>query len=65
MNIDAQLVHVLEPEIDVLALKGRRVDPALELLVVKVEHSAVRIGRFENHRAVELLHRGKIVSGNR
>ena len=44
-------------------LEGRRVDPALELLIVKIPHAAMRIGRFENHGAVETLHLGEIGFG--
>ena len=60
MDIDPQTVHVLEPTLDILAVEFRRIDPAFEPLVVKVAHAAVRIGLFENHGAVEALHRGKV-----
>ena len=42
--------------LNILPLEGRRVDPASELFVVKVGHAAVRIGRFQNHRAIDAFH---------
>jgi len=56
VDIDPKMIHVLEPATNILALQRRRVDPALELLVIKVPHAAVRIGLFENHGTVEALH---------
>ncbi len=63
VDIDAQLVHMLKATLDVLPLQGRCIDPALELLIVKIPHAAVRIRLFKNHRAVQALHLGEIRFG--
>ncbi len=63
MNVDAMLIHMLQAAVDVLPLQGTGVDPAGEFLVIKITHAAMGIGRFENHRAIEALHLGKISLG--
>jgi hypothetical protein len=53
MDIDAEPVHVLDSALNVLALESRGVDAAFELLVVKVSHAAVWIGRLQYHRSIQ------------
>jgi hypothetical protein len=55
MNIDAEPVHMLDPALDVTPFKDCCVDTTSQLFVIEISHAAVRIGLFENHRAVTAL----------
>ena len=55
MNVNSQAIHVLDSALDIAALKSRGVDTALEFFVIEISHAAVRIGLFQNNRAVPAL----------
>ena len=63
MNVDPQMIHVFDPAFDVAALKRCSIDAAFELFVVKIAHTAVRIGRLQNHGPVETLELVDILFG--
>jgi len=54
---------VLKATFDVLTLERRCVDAALELLVVKISHAAMRVRFLEHHRTVKPLHLGDVGFG--
>src|ERR1051325_9458627 len=53
VDIDSEAIHILDALREVPPLKRRRIDPASELAVVEVRHTAVRVRRFEYDRSVD------------